>query len=179
MTTLDHPDLILSDRREHIMQAVRDVITADHAAERRRAEQAANAAIEEWADRIATFLEDYGTDSGLGMVSGPSTDPTHALAWVTTAAGFSFEIVESRYPDAAAMGGTECWLLHPMTGERVYRIDYQATWANAARAIHAADERTVDIGDPEPDADHPADVLVDALRAFVAAVTEHNATGGF
>lgn len=175
MTTLDHPDMILSDRRDLIMAAVAEVIDADHATAQRRHEQAVNAAVEEHADRIAAFLEDYGTDSGLGMVSGPCTDPTHALAWVSTAAGFCFEIVAPVYSDRTE--NTACWLLHPMTGERVYRIDYQATWANAARAIHAADAQTVDIGEPEPDADHPADVLVSALRAFIESLGSHHDAG--
>lgn len=174
MTTLDHPDIILSDKRDHIMQAVQEVIDADHAADRRRHEQAANAAIEAVLPDVSRFIESYGADPGAGMTAGPCSDPTHALAWVTTAAGFSFEVVEdygSRHSDHA------CFLLHPMTGERVYLIDYQATWENAARAIHAADQATTGIGEPEPPADHPADVLVNALRAFIEAIGSHHDAG--
>lgn len=170
MTTLDHPDLILSDRREHIMQAVRDVITADTERAKRNHEHAANAAIEAALPHISRFLESYGADPTTGIVTGPCTDPDHALAWAVTAAGFSFEMVLSR-----RFGDTECWLLHPLTGERVYRIDGQATWEHAARAIHAADQATEDIGDEDhPPAEHPADVLVTALRYFIEAVGSHH-----
>ena len=171
MTTLDHPDLILSDRREHIMQAVRDVITADTERAKRNHEQAVNKAIEDALPYISRFLESYGADPTTGIVTGPCTDPDHALAWAVTAAGFSFEIVECPRYDR-----TECWLLHPLTSERVYRVDhYQTTWEHAARAIHAADEATVDIGDEDtPPADHPAEVLVSALRDFIEAIGSHH-----
>lgn len=175
MTTLDHPDIILSDKRDHIMQAVREVIDADAERARRQREHDAAVAVKEHLPHISAFIESYGTDPTNGMVSGPCTDAGHALAWVTTAAGFHFEIVESH----RTFIGSECWLLHPMTAERVYRIDCQATWENAARAIHAADERTVEPLAEGPDADHPAEVLVDALRAFIDSITEHHGLGGF
>lgn len=175
MTTLDHPDLVLSDRREHIMQAVRDVITADTERAKRDHEHAANAAIEAALPHISRFLESYGADPTTGIVSGPCTDPDHALAWAVTAAGFSFEMVLSR-----RFGDTECWLLHPLTSERVYRIDYQAKWEHAARAIHTADAMVdmSDFDEPAPSADDPTVALVDALRAFIQA-HQDRAEGGF
>lgn len=165
MTTLDHPDIVLSDKRDRIMAAVAEVIDADHAADLDRRSRLAEDAVAVALNDVLRILEQYGTDTTAGMARwGTCTDAGHGLAWIDTEEGFTFDIVE----DGA---GTECWLLHPETGERVYRIDYQATWPNAARAIHAADARTVDIGaEPTPPAEHPADVLVEALRAFVESL---------
>ena len=160
MTTLDHP----TDHRDRIMDAVREVIDTDHAAAKTRRMDQAVAAHTVHLPDVLRVLEQYGTDTTAGQATwGVCTDPAHALAWITTAEGFAFEIVESG-------PATECWLLHPLTGERVYRIDYQATWENAARAIHAADTASQEPwNEPEP-AVHPAEVLVDALRAFVESI---------
>lgn len=166
MTDLDDI-IILGDKRDRIMDAVAEVIAADTERAARTHIAAANAALEVCLPAISAFLEDYGADPGAGIMSGPCTEATHALAWVTTTAGFSFEIYRAVYSDRAE--NAACWLLHPETGVRVYRIDYQARWENAARAIHAADEATIEIGD-EDKPDHPADVLVDALRAFVESI---------
>ena len=171
MTTTENIYLDRADRRSHIMDAVREVIDADTDRARRNHEAAANVAITDHLPHISDFLEDYGTDPTNGIVAGPCTDPTHALAYVHTAAGLDFEIVRSTYPEAARIGASDCWLLHPMTGEPVYRIDYQAKWEAAARHIHDHD-CMVDMSDfdePAPPADDPTVALVDALRAFIQA----------
>lgn len=174
MTTTDHPDLILTDRRSAIMDAARATVAEIHQQTRREHELRANAAVAEALPTISAFLESYGADPTNGIASGPCTDPDHALAWVTTAAGFSFDIVDEphRYLNERR---PVAWLLHPETGARVCRLP--SSWEHAASLLVAESVDTID-PTPEPERDHPAETLVDALRAFVRSLDERM-DGGF
>lgn len=171
MTTLDHP----TDRRAAIMEAARQA-AADHAAaERRKHEADANAAIDQVLPLVAELLESYGVDPTTGIASGACSDPTHALAWITTAAGFDFEVVRN---DHYQPGRLDCWLLHPETGSPVVKLRPGITWELVACELVRTSVDNLDApADPEP-RDHPADRLVDALHDLIDGRLA-TAEGGF
>lgn len=170
-----------TDRRAAIMAAAGEI-----AAEVERANAALHA---DWAQEAVTVclpdvlrvLEGYGCDTTAGEARwGACSDPDHCIAWITTEEGFEFELTQAvNGPYDTQHGRVEAWLLHPETGRRCYRVTPYSTWRDAALAIHRASPSNLG---PEPEPEqagdvHPADALVDALRAYIASLDVRG--GGF
>ncbi len=181
MTTTDPT---FTDRRAAIMETARATVAEQDAQIAARIEHLAHAGIAAATPLVCSFLESYGADiTQTPLASGPCTDPNHALAWMS-AAGFEFEIIRPQRPYTQSChteaGDFDVWLLHPETGERACWLRNGSRWETVAPVLVDLSPDTLDTEPtPEPEPrDHPAEVLVDALRAFVRSLDERM-DGGF